>query len=98
MTDNAFAQLARAKKVRAMVQYFDRRFLSVGRCPFREAGELADMLRDSVSENEWTHHAILAGQNKPSAETVALIIKEYEDRAALRPTNVVPIRKYGGIN
>lgn len=101
MAENSFAEAARARKVAAMVRYFDRRFIAVGRCPYREAAELAAMLRDSVSEHQWKHHAVLAGQNKPSATTIALIIAEYEKRAAERAdpaSNVLPLRKYGGMN
>lgn len=98
MPGNSFADSARAKKVAAMVRYFDRRFYLVGRNPHTDAAEIASMLRDSVSESEWAHHAIQAGQNKPSATTVALIIKVYEDRAAARAENVVPIRRFAGVN
>jgi hypothetical protein len=100
MPENSFADAARARKVAAMVRYFDRRFIAVGRCPYREAAELATMLRESVSDEQWKHHAVLAGQKKPSVTSIALIIAEYEKRAAERaePTDVLPIRKYGGVN
>ncbi len=99
MSENSYAEAARAKKILAMVQFFDRRFIAVGRCPYREASDLADMLR-GCSEDQWKHHAVQAGQNKPSSTTVALIIKVYEDRAAERATinNVTSIRRYGGVN
>jgi len=94
---NSYAQAARARKVQAFVQYLDQRFISVGRCPYREAGELAEMLRDSVSEEQWAHHAVQAGQNKPSATTVAEIINVYERRAEERAEKV-PQRRVGTLH
>ncbi|HEY3235024.1 MAG TPA: hypothetical protein VGJ84_09910, partial [Polyangiaceae bacterium] len=61
---NSFAEAARGKKVTAFVRYLDRRFIAVGRCPYREARELAEMLRDSVSEEQWAQHATVAGLRK----------------------------------
>jgi hypothetical protein len=92
--NNTYADAAREKKVRALIRYFDQRFILVGRCPYREAGELAEMLRDSVSEDQWKHHALQAGVNAPSPTSVALVINEYEDRAAARAAS--PVRQYGG--
>jgi len=55
------------------------------------------MLRDSVSEEQWAHHAVQAGQNKPSATTVAEIINVYERRAEERAEKV-PQRRVGTLH
>jgi hypothetical protein len=81
MSENSFADTARKVKVDKLVRYIDRRFTDLGYDVQAQAGEVAAMLRDEVTEEEWKRHAILAGVNKPSADSVAMVIKEYEDRA-----------------
>ena len=80
--ENQFLQSARKAKVDKLVRYMDRRFKGLGFHVYVQAGEIAVMLRDKVSADEWKQHAILAGAKKPSPDTVAMVIKEYEDRAA----------------
>ncbi len=96
MGSSSFADAARAKKVLALVRHFDRLFIAVGRCPYREADALAEMLRESISEDDWKRHAVIAGVKPPSADSVAMVIHEYEERAAARID--MPVRMFGGIN
>lgn len=94
--DNPYQLLARERKARSMISYFDRRFSELGRNPYKEAKALADMLR-GTSPDDWRSHAVCAGVNPPSRDTVDLIIAEYDKRSAGDTSNVVPIRKFGGV-
>lgn len=81
MGANAFADAARSLKVARLIRYFDRRFTNLGFHPFTQAGEIAVMLRDKVGAEEWKQHGILAGTKKPGPDSVAMVIREYEERA-----------------
>lgn len=98
MSGSSYAEAARAKKVTAYVRYFDGIFLEIGYDLHKDAAELAAWLLKVSAEN-WKLHAINAGQHKPSADTVALIIKAYEDRAAAHAREFAgSLRRYGGMH
>lgn len=98
MSGNAFADAARARKVAVLVRYMDRRFSALGYNVYTQASEIAAELRDKVSPDEWKHHAILAGAKKPSADSVAMVIKEYEDRAAAGVEGEETFLRFGGLH
>lgn len=98
MGANSFADEARAKKVKALIRYMDRRFTGLGFNVYTQADEIAVMLRDKVSEDEWKRHAVLAGVKKPSADSIAMVIKEFEDRAAAGSAGEETFLRFGGLN
>ena len=80
---NAFARVARAKKVAALVEHFDRLLARMGKNPHAVAAEMARTLRD-FDQLSWFAHAKSAGQRKPSLETQADVIATYERRAVAK--------------
>lgn len=82
MSQSSFALAARARKVAALVEYFDASLVRLGRDPHRGAGEMARTLRDHFDGSSWATHARSAFQRKPSELTQAEVIAVYERRAA----------------
>lgn len=93
MGANAFADSKRALKVAALVRYMDRRYTGLGYHPYTQAGEIAAELRDKLTAADWAQHAVLAGVKKPSADSVAMVINEFEKRAA-----TPPMARLGGVH
>jgi hypothetical protein len=79
---NAHAQAARARKVAALVAYFDAALVRLGKCPRRDAAEIARTLRDQFDQLSWFAHARAARQRRPSLTTQAQVIAVYEQRVA----------------
>lgn len=83
MSANQFEQINRAKKVAALVAYFDE-FMGVcglGLDPQKDATAMV-MTLESMKDHIWEHHAVVGcGQPKtPSAETRREVIAAYQGR------------------
>jgi hypothetical protein len=99
---NAFEASARAKKVRAMVLYFDVEFARLDVDPLREADRVIAALRDMTDE-QLTLHFVLAGQRPSrdgkSGQTFADIIAVYGARAfESENDDTVATKRIGGLN
>jgi adenosine deaminase len=79
---NAYEQVARGRKVDALVDHLDKTMARIGFDPHREANLVAAVLRELSPESMWTTYAEAIGQRKPSPTTRAAVIAVYERRAA----------------
>lgn len=97
MAKTIFEASARARKVRAMVLYFDITFARANVDPIREASRVIAALND-MTEGQLTLHFVLAGQ-RPSrdgkrGETFSELIAVYAARD-FEFKNIVAARRIG---
>jgi len=77
---NAFEELGRGKKIRALLNALDRNFVEQGINPYRDGLGIAAGLACWTSA-EWIALAEALEIRPPSAETVDELLKEYRGRA-----------------
>lgn len=78
--ESIFARDGRERKCRALISYFDRWASASGINPFEHAGAIADLL-SNASTTAWDAFASDAHVKPASAQSRAVIISEYRERA-----------------
>lgn len=89
---NSFEEIARLRKVLALVTHFDSYMSGCGLDPKADSPAMVDALR-SMKPPIWAAHASACGlKSAPSERTTALVIDVYQERAKKNPEAVMVLQ------